>query len=302
MSRANDVPFLKAIQPRKSSNIEYFPVCVASRFPALSKSRMTQPGKESMYVRWSLDIALIVLFIIESSNPGHLQGVGAGLIALAAAASVAQLHLQLPVQNLLRAALITALIGGIAFGLSGLPAIAMPFGPIVFQPAAGGKILDILPWTIPLLCIMVIFSARGVGRLIMRPWRKTKKYGWWLIGLTAALVAAFDFALEPFAVHTAKLWLWQPTKIPLTWQGASPFCPIAWFFMTVLILALITPSFIRKQPGGHSPPDYHPLVVWLGALVLFGVSSAKIGDWLPVEIDATVAAVTLIFAVRGGKW
>ena len=234
--------------------------------------------------------------------PGDSPGIGAGLIVLAAVTSVLSLAKQLPLQNVLAAAVITAFLGGIAFSLTAQPAIAMPFGPIVFQPGAGSKIFSAVPWPLPLLCVIAIFNARGVSRYILRPWRKTKRYGWWVIGLSAVLVTAFDLALEPFAVHAAHIWLWQPTKIPATWQGASPLDPVGWFVMTLLILAIITPWLIRKQPGRSHAKGFHPVVIWLGSLLLFAVEAARNGMWGPIWIDAGLAAVTLLFVVRGVKW
>jgi len=89
-----------------------------------------------------------------------------------------------------------------------------------------------------------------VGRLILRPWRKVKNYGFWLIGLTALLAVAFDLALEPFAWHVKHFWLWQPTRLSVTWQGTTLLNFIGWAFVSLLILAFATPSLIRKQPGG----------------------------------------------------
>lgn len=264
---------------------------------------MALSDKAAKFARWGLNAALAVLFILELLNPGGSPGISAALIVLAAVTSIASLTKQLPLQNVLLASAITALVGGIAFSLTVQPAIAMPFGPLVFEAGAGGKIFNVIPWPLPFLCIAMIFSARGVARHILRPWRKTKSYGWWVIGLTAVLVTGFDLAFEPFAVRTADMWLWQPTKIPAMWQGASPMDPIGWFFMTLLILAVITPSLIRKQPGtGHLQPDLQPVAVWLGALILFAVGAVQNGTMVPLGIDAGLAVVTLVFVIRGIKW
>jgi uncharacterized membrane protein len=172
----------------------------------------------------------------------------------------------------------------------------------MFNPDSGEKIFYFVPWTILLLWIIVVFNARGLARLILRPWRKVKNYGFWLIGLTAALVMAFDFALEPFATHVKHFWLWQPTKISVTWFGASPLSFLGWGFVSLLILAFATPSLIKKQPGRPSTPDFHPFALWLAALLWFAVGSARAGLWWPVGADVLIAAVTTVFAVRGAKW
>jgi hypothetical protein len=163
-------------------------------------------------------------------------------------------------------------------------------------------LFNAVPWTIPLLWIAVVFTARGVGRLILRPWRKVKSYGYWLIGCTSVLVAAFDFALEPFAWHVKHLWLWQPTKLALNWHGASLLNFLGWGFAALLILMFITPSLIRKQPGSSSAPDYHPFALWLGALLIFAVGSAGAGLWWAVGADAAIAAITAALAIRGAIW
>ena len=263
---------------------------------------MPSPASTSKNLFWALNSLLGVAFIVEIAAPRFSTAFDAVTIALAAMASLAALNRQLPLQNVLPVAGIAAVVGGVAHGLSANPNLSIPFGPIVFQSAAGAKILYFVPWTIPLLWIVVIFNARGVGRLILRPWRKVKNYGFWLIGLTAVLAMAFDVALEPFAWYVKRFWFWQHTKIPVTWEGAPLLNFVGWGLATLLIMLIATPSLIRKQPGSQSAPDFHPLALWLGALVLFAVGSAGAGLWWPAAVDAAIAAVTTVFALRGAKW
>jgi uncharacterized membrane protein len=268
----------------------------------LSENKMPPPARISQNYFWTLNGLLGAAFIVELCAPRFSSDWDAATIALAAVASVAALNRQLPLQNVLPAALITACIGGVAHGLSAQPNLSLPFGPLVFSPDAGGKLFQAVPWTIPLLWVIVIFNARGMARLILRPWRKVKNYGFWLIGLTAALAVAFDFALEPFAWHVKHFWLWQPTKISLTWQGTTPLNFLGWASVSLLILAFATPWLIRKQPGAPSAPDFHPLLLWSGALLLFTTGLAGAGLWWPAGVDAAIAAVTASFAIRGAKW
>jgi uncharacterized membrane protein len=263
---------------------------------------MPLPAKLSQNQFWGLNAALGVAFIVEICAPAFSHALDAITLALAATASLAALNRQLPWQNILPAALITALIGGVAHGFSASSSLSLPFGPLVFTPAAGAKIFGSAPWSIPVLWITAIFNARGVGRLILRPWRKVKNYGFWLIGLTAALALAFDVALEPFASHVKHFWLWRPTKIAVTWQGTTLLNFAGWLFVPLLILMFATPFLIRKQPGNPSQPDFHPLALWLGALILFAAGSAGAGLWPAVVADVVIGAVTTVFAVRGAKW
>jgi putative membrane protein len=263
---------------------------------------MSQPASASQKLFWVLNAVLGVAFAVEISVPGLSSVLDAIIVTLATLVSVGALHRQLPLQNVLPAALITAFIGGVAHGISSNPNLSMPLGPIVFNPSAGGKIFNFVPWTIPLLWVIAIFNARGVARLILRPWRKVKNYGYWLIGLTVVLAVAFDVALEPFAWHVKDYWFWQHTKIPFTWQGATLLNFVGWAGVSLLIMMFITPLLIRKQPGNPSKPDFHSFAIWLGALLLFATGSARSGLWWPVGVTAGIAVVTAVFAIRGAKW
>jgi hypothetical protein len=281
---------------------QHFQVFPAHSFFTLSENKMPPPACTSKYYFWSLNGLLGVAFALELCASQFASYFDAATLVLAAVASVAALNRRLPLQNVLAAALIAAAVGAIAHGLTTIPNLSVPFGPLVFNPAAGAKLFNTVPWIIPVLWIVAIFNARGTARLILRPWRKVKNYGYWLIGLTAALAVAFDLALEPFACRVRHFWLWQPTKISLTWQGATPLNFLGWAFVSLLILAFASPSLIRKQPGSSKTPDFHSLILWLGALCWFATGSAGSGLWWPVGVDATMATVTAFFAIRGAKW
>ena len=267
-----------------------------------TSTTVTQPLRASKYPFWLLNGILVALFIAEVSIPHPPIALDGLLIVLTAAASILTMNRQLPLQNVLTAAAIAAFIGSVAHGLSAIPNLSLPFGPVAFDSGAGPKVFDFLPWTIPFLWIVAILNSRGVARLILRPWRKTKNYGFWLIGITALLAVAFDGALEPYARHVKHLWIWQPTKITLTWYGATPLDFVGWAFISLLIMAFATPFLIRKQPGSSSGADIHPLAVWLGAMTLFAIGCARTRLWVAVGTDAAIAVITTVFAVRGVRW
>lgn len=240
-------------------------------------------------------LAFTALFIAPDANwPVAL------LLILAASSTLTGLVRQLPGQNVLTAAIVIALLGSGASALGVRTAI--PFGPFVFGPATGPQLFKTLPWAIPLLWLVIVLNSRGVARLILRPWRKTRTYGLWLIGLTAALVVAFELAFDPYAAHLKHYWLWEQTKFPLTWQGAPLTNFLGGGIVVLLMLAFATPALINKQLSKRSTPDYHPLGLWLGAILFCGVAAAMHGLWLVVAVDATVAVSATVFAVRGGKW
>ena len=222
------------------------------------------------------------------------------LLLLATVSTLATLARQLPAQNVLLAAGIIAFIGGVAHTIGVKSGI--PFGPFIFGSEAGQKIFNTLPWAMPLLWVVVVLNSRGMARLVLRPWRKTRAYGFWLIGLTALFAMLFDCALEPFASHVKHYWIWTTAGYLLTSHSAPISNSVAWFFVTVLMLAFATPALINKQLSKRSAPDFHPLAVWLGGILLFGVGAAMKGLWPCAAVDAVIGIAATGFAIRGAQW
>jgi len=222
------------------------------------------------------------------------------LLLIATIGTLAALTRQLPVQNVLLAAGIIAFIGGLAHTIGVKSGI--PFGQFMFGSEIGRKIFNTLPWAMPLLWIVIVLNSRGVARLVLRPWRKIRTYGFWLIGLTALFTMLFDCALEPFAAHMKHYWIWTMAGYSPTPHGAPISNSVGWFIVTVLMLAFATPALINKQLSKRSAPDFHPLAVWLGGILLFGVSAAMNGFWPCVVADAVIGIATTVFAVRGARW
>ena len=231
-----------------------------------------------------------------SGQPGWPEAL---LLLLAVIGTVTALARQLPLQNVLLAAFVIALMGGAVHALG--VTMGIPFGPFLFGADAGPQLFKTLPWAMPFIWVVAVLNSRGVARLILRPWRKIRSYGFWLIVLTAALTMLFDLAFDPFASRVKHYWLWLPTKLPVTWQGAPLVNFFSWAAVALLMLMLITPALINKNPV-RRVPDFHPLAVWLGAILLFGIVSAEHGMWLPVALDGAMTVLAATFAIRGGRW
>lgn len=253
---------------------------------------------------WLLSCALSVAFGLELFSffqPVKFAALlDALFIALAAAATLAALWRRLPLQNVLLAAAVIALVGG-AFSALGAKT-DLPFGPFVYAAASGLLIFKTLPWAMLLIWIVVVLNSRGVARLILRPWRKNKTYGFRVIGLTAVLVLLLDLAIEPFAFRVKHLWLWLPTTLPITWQGAPVINFVAWGFIAALILLFVTPALIIKKPRSKSGPEMHALCLWLGGIGLCATGCAAQGMWPAVILDIVIAIGAAIFAIRGALW
>ena len=206
---------------------------------------------------------------------------------------------QLPLQNVIALALLIAGIGS-AVHISGVTT-GIPFGAYVYTDNFGPRLFDILPVLTPFVWLVAVINSRGVARLILRPWRKTKHYGFQVIGLTCLLVTLLDFGLEPFASIVHRFWIWQtPTGVP-TYYTTPWVNFFGWATSTLLILAFATPWFINKK-SINQPPDYHPLIIWLSLILLFVAATAAEQLWWAVGINNLTGVVVIVFALRGARW
>jgi hypothetical protein len=52
----------------------------------------------------------------------------------------------------------------------------------------------------------------------------------------------------------------------------------------------------------RSAPDFHPLAVWLGGILLFATAAAVNGLWAAAAVDAAIGIAVAVFAIRGAQW
>jgi uncharacterized membrane protein len=275
--------------------------------PIRKQRKVSKEAVIILCLHWLLTIVFAAAFVLVAvvlfkslklpGNPGWPELV---LLASGVACTITALALRLPLQNVLLATFIIAVLGGAVHALGVITGI--PFGPFEFGESLGPLLFKTLPWAVPLIWILAVLNARGVARLILRPWRKINAYGFWLMGVTALLTLLFDFALEPFASRVKHYWLWTPTKFPVTWQGVPLSNFLAWAAVSVLISVVIAPALVNKQPGKRNAPDFHPFAVWLGAIFLFGAGCAQNGLLSAAVADGVLAAIVTVFAIRGGTW
>lgn len=261
-------------------------------------------NKAAAILLWLLSCLLAIAFglaLFSLFQPVNFAPILDGaFLVIATAGTLAALWRRLPLQNVALAAAGIALIGG---SISALGArTSLPFGQFVYGSGSGPLMFKTLPWSVPLIWVLIVLNSRGMARLMLRPWRKNKSYGYRVIALSAVLVLLFDLALEPFAFRVKSLWLWLPTSLPLTWQGAPIINFVAWGFIAALILLFVTPALIIKKPRSKSGPELNSLCLWLGGVALCATGCAAHGLWAAMIVDTVIGIGAAIFAIRGAMW
>jgi uncharacterized membrane protein len=246
--------------------------------------------------------ALVLLqTILGKPLPGPVGWPETLLILFTTTSTLLSLSRPLPGAKVLLAAGVIALVGGGVHALG--TKTAFPFGPFSYTSDVGPKWFGVIPWWLPAIWIIFVLSARGVARLILRPWRKTKMYGFWVIGLATAFVPVLNLAGEIFATRIATYWVWLPTKFPFTWHNMPWTNSLGWALTTLLLLAFCTPVLINKYPRSRRHRiDYQPLLVWNGLILWFGLSAALNGIWSGAILCAVASVFPTVFAIRGARW
>jgi putative membrane protein len=286
-------------EPEKPAAAAIAPVVSSSELrlkPSAEVGRWHKPVFILFLLAWMVNWILLLLRV---ELPPEGRWVEALLPVLATATTLLALGRRLPLQNVLMAA---ALIAGISSSIAAVGTVSgVPFGPFVYSDALGEALFGVVPWTVPLLWVVLIVNGRGVARLVMRPWRKTNYYGFWVIGLTCLLAVMFDLGFEPFAARVKHYWLWQTGNSVFTWHTAPWVNFLGWFVTALGILAFTIPWLINKQPI-KQPIDYHPLVVWLLLNLWVATGNATEQLWLAAGTALIGNAVVAVYAIRGARW
>jgi uncharacterized membrane protein len=273
-----------------------YPVAPGAAPPWPPAQRWQKPVFLLFLLAFALNETLLLLRVDPPAGWRWVEGLFLVSAALSALLSLAQ---RLPLQNVLMAAVLTLCLAGLVVAVARVTGV--PFGPFIYGDALGPRWFETVPWSVPVLWLILIVNGRGVARLIMRPWRKTNYYGFWVMGLTALLAVHFDLVLEPFAVKLKHYWLWLPTQTHWQWYTAPWVNFLGWFAVTLAILVFTLPWLINKQPVKR-PMDYHPLIQWM-ILHLWVCTGNVLCGFRPAwALGLSGCLVTAGYAVRGARW
>lgn len=286
--------------PRKQPNSEW--TLPAQQPPSF----WSQPVRQATWIQWValgwliLGVTASVVSLLAGWRSAPVWRWIEGMIpVLASVAVLAALAARLPLQNVLAAGLLVVLTAGMVMAVCAFS--GAPLGRFEFTRELGPRLLDYVAWPVPFLWLAVVMSSRQTARVILRPWRRVKHYGWWLLGVALVLGLGVSLALEPFGRLVLGWWKWPPAVAGhANWLGAPVFFPPAAALFLLGLLLIATPWLIAKRPTGLAP-DYGPVLCWLvlDAWPTLGGLGARL--WISAAIGLAVGAAAAVLAWRGGR-
>lgn len=295
------VGHLPGVADPKRPGVPGIPVPGASALPVIpSLSGTARQWHKPMFilflVSWGVNAGIAALRI---QLPLGYEWVESLLPVFALATTLLGLACRLPLHNVVMAGLTISFLATIILAVG--VTTGTPFGPIVYSDVMGERLFGVVPWPLPLLWVVLVINARGVGRLVMRPWRKTNFYGFWVIGIACLLITSFAFGFEPFAVKVKDYYLWQTAPSAAGWFRVPWVDFLGWFLAALAITAMSIPWLINKHPV-KQPMDYQPLIVWMLVNLWPAIGCAAKGLWLPAIVSVGINSVAAAYAIRGARW
>ncbi|MBA2754618.1 MAG: carotenoid biosynthesis protein [Chloroflexia bacterium] len=173
-----------------------------------------------------------------------------------------------------------------------------PFGNYEYTDFLGYKVLDRVPFTIPLswfyMGLACYLAGVSLARLIGRRWRVgTTALS---IGLGVWFLVVWDMVLDPAMAHEdlmVQFWTWSETG-PYFGMPAQNY--VGWA-ATGLIYMVLSRAVWRRDPDPTAYPASFPALVYVANIVFASALSFSVGLWQPVVIAVMLALLPLLLGL-----
>jgi putative membrane protein len=173
-----------------------------------------------------------------------------------------------------------------------------PFGNYEYTDFLGAKVLDRVPYTIPLSWFYVGFACYLLAAFITDR-IGAKRTALWTIGIGTFLLTVWDLVLDPAMAHESlriQFWTWDETG-PYFGMPVKNF--IGWS-LTGLVFMALSRWLWRDDIDPDTTPMRLPFAVYAVNLIFAMVLSAGVGLWLPILLALVLglAPAAIIFWPR----
>jgi putative membrane protein len=238
---------------------------------------------------WSSSPLLTAIFIGSMEHAGALHiWLGAAVMLVYGAVTV----------GAVRTVIFLVASCGISLGFELLgTGTGWPFGAYEYTAGLGAKVLDRVPYTIPLSWFYIGFCAYLLASTILAQLR-VRRRGILSVAFGGWLLMAWDLVLDPAMAHDSlplKFWVWHQTG---AYFGMPLQNLLGWIGTGVAFMAVSRALWRGDVEPGQAPPMI-PFLVYVINVVWAMVLSASVGLWGPIILATVLGIVPAMLALRG---
>ena len=171
-----------------------------------------------------------------------------------------------------------------------------PFGAYEYTSGLGTKVLDRVPYTIPLSWFYMGFCAYLLASTILAQ-LGVQRRGVLSVAFGGWLLMAWDLVLDPAMAHESlplKFWVWHQTGM---YFGMPLQNLLGWIGTGVAFMAVSRLLWRGDVAAGQAPPMV-PFLVYVTNVVWAMVLSASVSLWGPIMLAAVLGIVPAMLALR----
>ncbi len=171
-----------------------------------------------------------------------------------------------------------------------------PFGNYEYTSFLGYKVLDRVPYTIPLSWFYMGLASYLLGAFVADR-LGLRRMTLWTVLLGAWFLTVWDLVLDPAMAHDSlrvQFWIWDETG-PYFGMPIKNF--VGWT-VTGLVFMALSRFLWREEVAPRSIDLRLPLAVYAVNLIWAMVLSASVDLWMPIVLSAVLAIAPALVALR----
>jgi putative membrane protein len=171
-----------------------------------------------------------------------------------------------------------------------------PFGNYEYTSFLGYKVLERVPYTIPLSWFYMGLASYLLGTLLAARLGVRRRTAW-ALGLGVWFLTVWDLVLDPAMAHESlrvQFWVWDETG-PYFGMPVKNF--VGWSLTGLLFMAISRGLWRRDLDPAHLPMRV-PLAVYVVNMAFAMVLSAGVGLWLPILLAVMLGVLPAALTVR----
>lgn len=170
-----------------------------------------------------------------------------------------------------------------------------PFGNYAYTDFLGWKVLDHVPYTIPMSWFYMGLASYLLGTLIAERMGRGDSI-WWTVGLGTWFLTVWDLVLDPAMAHSSlrvKFWVWHETGP----YYEMPIKNLVGWSVTGLIFMLVS-RLAWGEKARTEGMSLVPLAVYVANVAFAMVVSADVGLWVPILLAAVLGVLPAAWIMR----